>query len=231
MTDIQYSTAVGEKFYKDGSIRYYPGITTVCHIRPEQHPQYQMLVDIHSRAQQLPFAHKRGFLPPSSLHMTVFDMLCEERRGAENWTGFDESRQEHIVRLVWLFKDKLKELSQYKKFVMVYNYLECIADDGLTLRVVPKDEEYNKLIRGFRDEFADVMKIKHPKHDEYSFHISMNYPIQIINEEEAQQFKEFGLEMDQLYKEQFGELVLDNIDYCVFHNMYHFEPVDNIKLI
>ena len=86
MPDIQYAPAVGNKFYEDGTVRQFPGNTIICFADP----QSQAFQEAEWAQQQLlreSYADKFAILPPSSFHMTVLDLICDQVRETEKWSS------------------------------------------------------------------------------------------------------------------------------------------------
>ncbi|MCX7668926.1 MAG: DUF1868 domain-containing protein, partial [Anaerolineae bacterium] len=82
----EYTFHVGEKFHPDGRPRSYPGSTVISFIDPAS-PIYHAGIQLQTELQALPFGHKFALLPPSSFHMTVFSLICDQQRVQELWTS------------------------------------------------------------------------------------------------------------------------------------------------
>ena len=77
---------VGVKFHADGSARSFPGSSIVSMVPPDSR-LYRELCWIRERCREEPFAKKLAFLPPSSFHMTLVDLVCDQVRVPEHWSA------------------------------------------------------------------------------------------------------------------------------------------------
>ena len=72
------------KFSPDGAVLPWPGVTIVCHVDPDS-ATHRALVDIQNSLKAEAFAPAYTYLPPSSFHMTLFDLSNEARRDTGSW--------------------------------------------------------------------------------------------------------------------------------------------------
>ncbi|NGP46777.1 DUF1868 domain-containing protein, partial [Bacillaceae bacterium SIJ1] len=86
---IQFTDAVGstKKFNEEGRLKWFPGNTIVCNLY-EDTKVIEKIKEIQAAYQKLSCAHKFSMMPMSSIHMTVFELLCHFNRTPEKWSEF-----------------------------------------------------------------------------------------------------------------------------------------------
>ena len=84
-----YTGVVGEgqKFNEDGTFRFFTGNTIICDLSRNQEVMNEIRY-IQERCKALPCASKFVFMPPESIHMTVFELLCFFKREKSLWSSY-----------------------------------------------------------------------------------------------------------------------------------------------
>lgn len=212
---VEYTSAVGTKFHEDGSLRYFPGNTIVSHTEGIE-PLHSELIWVQEQYKQLPFASKLSFLPPSSFHMTFFELLCDQVRKPEFWSSklplgapLEETDR--------FFEELLKDFPFPDQIQMFVNDLHLT-----TLRLQPVTLEHEAMLRAKRDELAELTGIRQPNHDRYGFHITLCYNIIKLTEEEKAQFEEFRTRLLPEVQRRIGTFTLGRPEYVVFADMGEF---------
>ena len=129
----RYSNTVGRKFLEDGTAKEFPGNTVICHI-PQDSPQFQYLLKMREILLSQPWAWKFSFLPPSSLHMTVFGGVCNSNRELSYWPK-TLSLVDPLEKVDNLFIDKWSKIARPQSFAM--NALEVTIFRTISIQLEP----------------------------------------------------------------------------------------------
>ncbi len=221
MTEIQYAPAVGNKFYKDGSVRQFPGNTIICFADPDGQA-YKDAEWVQNEILKEPYGHKFAMLPPSSFHMTVFELLCDEVREKSHWS-FKLSLDASLIETDKFFIDAFKDVSTPDNFQMVCTGM-AVGRTGLMLALEPKDDAVNKHIRGYRNMLAATMGILQPNHETYGFHLSLAYRIIQTTAEEEAQLEALAERVNVRLNETFGLFDTGKPMLTFFDDMFAFVP-------
>lgn len=223
MSDIHYAPAVGEKFYEDGRVRQFPGNTIICFAYPETRA-YQEAEWVQQQLKQQPYGDKFALLPPSSFHMTVFELLCDQVRTPEKWSSalaldmpLEDTDQ--------YFIDTVAKVTPPTNCRMVFDDFH-VSYSGLMLGLLPADDKASTALRQYRDDLADATGVRSPDHDSYGFHLSLGYGIIKLNELEAQQIQQFAKHVNQRLNRTFGVFDIGQPMLTFFDDMFAFVPVD-----
>jgi hypothetical protein len=215
----QYTGFVGQKFNEDGSVRGFPGNTVISKISPDM-PIYAGLVETQRRLKALDSAGKYAFLPPSSLHMTVIEGVCDQVRTPEKWSSklaLDMPLPD-VNRFV---SDCYARLSPPESLSM--RIARTYFGRLLLVILEPADALTAKSLADFRDQFARESGIRFPNHDDYTFHISLAY---LLINMRADEESVFQAEQDEVLSDlssRFPVLELRKPDLTSFENMFRFD--------
>lgn len=228
MSEIQYASSVGKKFYKDGSVRQFPGNTVICFADPEEQP-YQLAEWAQQEILKQPYGHKFAMLPPSSFHMTVFELLCHDIRTASHWSSH-LALDAPLAETDEFFIDAFAKVPVPDNFQMHFSELN-VGTGGLSFYLDPIDEAMNLKVRGYRDALSEVTGIRAPNHDSYAFHISLAYRIIKLTDEEEAQLKQFADKLSLQIAETFGIFDTGKPTLTFFDDMFAFLPVNQKHLL
>lgn len=206
------------KFDEEGNMRWFPGNTIVCNLY--DNPEVMDAIRrVQSEYRKLPFARKYSLTPEGSIHMTVFELLCHFNRRSEYWSRFLDLDEE-LEKMDVFFHEKLSSIPFPDGVIQ----MKAIKIGGTNLLVNPVDEATNKLIRGFRDQLAEVTGVRFPNHDTYQFHISFGYRIHELTEDEQKTVDELNRKLNEEVIAKMGPIPIKKIDYTVFEDMSEFVP-------
>lgn len=223
MSDIQYAPAVGNKFYEDGTVRQFPGNTIICFADP-QGQAYQEAEWVHHQLQQAPYAEKFALLPPSSFHMTVFELICDFVRETSNWSS-QLSLDASLAETDQFFIEKIANVTLPSNFRMTFERLN-LGETGLSLRLQPADDETAQALSQYRDNLAEATGLRFPDHDTYGFHLSLAYRILMLTDDEAQQLEHLAERINQRLNQTFGIFDTGQPSLTFFDDMFAFVPLD-----
>lgn len=217
------------KFNEDGTVRHFPGNTFICHLKKNsKHADFSMWAQ--DRLRELPFSGKLSFLPLDSMHMTVFEGVCDQVRTQEKWTSkldlnvdLDETRQ--------LFLKEVANMNEFAGFSMKFEAMYHHKRAGISIGLVESDEISIQTIKQCREKLSDLTGIRMGDFDSYRFHISLCYEIIELNDKEMDiLYKKFD-EINKELSSSFGNLVHKQMDYCQFDDMFNFTPIKSFLLI
>ncbi len=221
MNEPRYTSTVGQKFNKDGSVRTFPGNTVISKITPDM-PVYKGLVEIQDRLEALDSAGRYGFLPPSSFHMTVIEGVCDQVRDSAKWSSMLplDMPLEDVTRFVL---EHYRKLSPPRSLRMRINRASFAR--LLLIILEPADDATAQALRKFRDQFANETGIRFKNHDTYTFHISLAYRLIEMTEEQERPFQELQDEAGPALRASYPVIEMNPPVLTTFENMFRFDDI------
>lgn len=211
--------SVGTKFESDGGARFFPGNSIVSNLA-QQSTQHELLCRMQDDAKRESFGESLTFLPPSSFHMTLFDLVCDQIRQPEHWSskiGLDAPLSEVDAQLArWL-----EPLSFPQRLSMK---VDCVGrlEIGLHVLLEPIDNEVERELRNFREGISRTTGIRHPDHETYPFHITLAYMLRYLTVTQQRDLQRFVSRWDATLAESFGVLDLEPAQLVFFDDMLAF---------
>ena len=177
---IHYGTAIGEKFYKDGSVRRFAGNTVVADILPGC-AAYDVMTHLRSMIAEYGLSDYFILLPEDSYHMTILGGLNDQKRPvwwpeALPMDASMEAADDHVAAAM----EKVGIPGPQK---MKFDYAGC-TKNCMTIQVRTLSDEQEHLLRKFRDDASAEMGVFRPNHEKHKFHISLAY-VRVIPEGDA----------------------------------------------
>ncbi|EXJ80697.1 hypothetical protein A1O3_06981 [Capronia epimyces CBS 606.96] len=221
-----YPLGVPFKFSPDGLVQRYPGNTTLCHI-PLDSPLISGLRTIYNRlGSHATLSRLLRLLPPESWHMTVLDCVCEIQCEPEMWPTGMKQRPIHewtsefskSLRHVGNELDKAGLAPPYR--MRIRGFDAGVIGIGLEVEGVSVEEE--KRMRRLRDKLADAIGFRAPRHETYTFHISIAYLLRHIDDEDRNELDRVLAEILPKVKMDFD---LGAVEFCTFENMCAYPRV------
>lgn len=217
---MEYGSTIGKKFYEDGSVRRYPGNTVVADILPGC-KAYDVMSLLRQWVIDEGLDEYLILLPENSYHMTLFRGLNDQVRSDTNWPSVLPKDapmtvvDDHVTAAV--AKAGLPGPVRMK-FDRVYLSKNCMI-----IHLQPADQEQNRILRQFRDRGAENVGVFFPKHDEYTFHISLAY-VRIVPEGEAAEKMEQLVQRINAYIATQPEFYTAQPYMAYYDDMYYFSP-------
>jgi hypothetical protein len=218
---------VGRKFYPDGRVHPFPGATIVCHV-DQQGPNaayFNALLDVFREAPRYAFARKVAFVPPSSYHMTVFDLVTDEARTADRWPdglALDATLQECNAFLAERLRAfHLETEPQFRMRLSVYVPAE--RERTLAIRLQPVDAAEEARIRRLRDRLSNALGIRAPNHDTYGFHTTLGYYLRWLSAAELAECRGAMEAWQAQVAAASPQILLAPLEFCTFRDMFAFE--------
>jgi hypothetical protein len=212
---------VGRKFYADGTARRFPGNTIICFVDPES-PLGQAASAFQAALHAQPWGAKFALLPPSSFHMTVMDLLCDQVRVAERWSphlpldaplpATDAFFLERVPAVPLPTLRTMRVDSIYTGF-------------GLMLMLEPTDAATEAALRGYRDAIASATGVRHPDHNSYGFHMSLGYRLYALDAAETASLTALCAAWAPQLRDAGATLALPPPVLCSFADMTAFVPL------
>jgi hypothetical protein len=215
-----YSKHVGEKFDQDGNARLFPGNTVLCHVTPKSETM-KLLLRFHSAILQQDWHKNYAMLPPSSFHMTVFDLVCDQVRKPEAWTS-RLALDAPFTAVDAMTLENWQSAPAPPTIHVQLDYLDI--GDYITLRLKPKDVHSNNLLREYRNSLSELFGIRHSNHESYFFHLTYAYGIKSLDEVEKEAIQVFVGEWMPVLQKGLSSIELEPPALCFFADMTHFAP-------
>lgn len=215
----QFMPVVGQKFHEDGSLRYFPGSTIICDLTYDDAVLTE-LIWAQDQFKKLPFAHKFGFLPPSSFHMTVFDLICDQVRDEKHWSSIIpldmpiEASDEVLRQVVSKAHPPANFTMQF-----VASFMRTVI--GLELR--PANDDTATQLRRYREEVSQLTGIRFPNFDTYKFHISLAYYLVRLTPAEEEALKQVQAEVDARLSKTLQTINTGTPKFTLFNDMGAFK--------
>lgn len=217
----EYTFHVGEKFNADGTPRSYPGSTVICFTPPDS-PIYRIGAALQDELRARPYGHKFGFLPPSSFHMTVFSLICDQRRDPAEWSAalpIDAP----LVETDRHFIETVTPIAPPPNFRMIMNF---INGWGYSLVLSPADETTFFALRTYRNQLSRATGVRYPDHDTYVFHMTLAYVLIALTPDEALDYLAWRTARGDALRNQIGVFETGAPVLTFFEDMFAFVPVD-----
>lgn len=165
--------AVPPKFLPDGSAANWPGNTIICHI-DRRSPAFMALLDIHVALMRSGLHAYIAPLPPASYHMTVFEGVAYPARHKYFPADLPPETSEEACNAAMLEKLRRFDLRTALPIRMRPAPLAQQTNPASIL-LEPADAPENRKLRRLRDRLADTLQLRAPRHDDYRFHITLDY--------------------------------------------------------
>jgi len=180
-TKRPFTHHVGIKFHEDGTVMPFAGNTIICFVAPDSALLGELLW-MRETLQAMRCADHIGFLPPSSYHMTTFELLTDYWRQPQRWTPA-LPLDAPIPMTDVFFQTVVPRVPAPDAFLMRFTGVE--SGTPATMRLEPADAATRRALRGYRDALAEATGIRFPNHDTYGFHITLGYKLVEFDETAA----------------------------------------------
>ncbi|KAK0940844.1 hypothetical protein LTR48_002563 [Friedmanniomyces endolithicus] len=214
----QYPRWIGHKFNPDGQIMPYPGNTVLSPLDPAS-ALHRSLQGLLNDLQQQDFASLYTFLSPSSWHMTTYEGISDQIRLRNSWPADLPANSSlkachaYVATRLADFKHGLGADIQ-----MEVAGFESLAE-GIALKLVPANSGGERALRDLRDRLSQRLGMRHPGHDNYSFHMGLAYLLRHLSEGEEANIAKFLRGWHAKLPQSF-ELAVP--EYCVYDDMLSF---------
>lgn len=214
--------AVGDKFEPTGAVRHWPGNTFICHIPAG--PAHQALTAAQARLRAGPLAEAFAFLPPSSLHMTVFEGANNVRRHDDSWPGALSPEMD------------LSDVTAHFRMATGPLLLPPTATTrpasifgGFSVMVNGATEIDERKLRDMRSALSVATTIRRADFADYRFHVTMAYPLRWLRDDEAHAVVSLSDAVFADLATAMPTVPLDEVEFCTFEDMHAFYPVTRLR--
>lgn len=154
----------------------YYGNTIVSYLNDERWSIFKEAVKVQEILKQSSFAECLAFLPPASFYMTVLTLCREVDRGTKYWPPKVPS-DANFMEVDRYLMGKVKEIRRPE------NVMVEVEDCEVTKIILKpyRQEDENKL-RDYRNKVADMVGIKHYWHDDFKYHLTLDYQVKELND-------------------------------------------------
>lgn len=198
---IYNNNIIGKKVSREGKIIKYRGNTIACMLS-ENNNVLILAEKVQKEYIKAKFACDFVFLPISSMHMTVFELLCDMVRVKYFWSdnlGLDMEMSLIDSYMKGVFMKVRKPNAIKMKIVKVD------VNDVLVIKLSPLNNVVNNELKQYRDNMSKVTGIKFPNHSTYEYHITLAYRYREIDDivrRELYSFNDFVFEKYGLFDKE-----------------------------
>jgi len=208
----------GTRYRARGGFLPEPGNTIVCHVAKTSQTQ-ALLVEARERYLAMPEADQFVFTPITSLHMTLFQGVLDNRRQPQLWPH-DIPLGTPIEEMHGLLAGRLKGLSGPGPF-----RVGVVAARPSGLLVDGCTAQDRKVMRAWRDLLSERLGYRHADHDTYPFHITFAYVIERLDDEALPRWQAMLSEVANDLQRRQPVLQFDPPAFCQFDDMNHFHEL------
>lgn len=206
------------KFKENGDFNEFAGNTIVANLF-NNISVMNVVKYLQSEYRKLPFINKFTLTPEGSIHMTVFELLCDKNRVDKYWsknislTLPIEDVGHHFAKILCDFPLTNEKIT-----------METTGMGNTNILVRPHNIETLVRLTELRTKLSEITGVKFPNHDTYQFHISIGYLRESLTDEETIFFEEFKSKMSSYLIDHLPTIEINRIDYTVFDDMTKFIP-------
>lgn len=205
------------KFDEQGNVLPYYGNTIISFANQEEEDIYQTSCRVQEQMKKTGFADCLAFLPPSSFHITV-QSLCRVRdKGTPQWPSYIPADVK-FSEVDKILKKRIEDIPKPENIIMIFD--ECAVNK---LIVKPYDEHSKICLKQYRDQAAEKTGIHHPWHDEFRYHISLNYVVKMLNEKQIEECENFCRSMTEELRQNQKPFKLSKAEFVIFNDMLSYE--------
>lgn len=207
------------KFNPDGSVKYFPGNTVISFIHRGTEI-FSLFKQVRHMLQCSAAGECVSFLPDDSIHMTVFEGVCDQWRSPDSWTKL--LPMDATLSAVDTFFESA--FAKAKKLGSVSMKAAGLRQgSGYMISLMPLTQIDSDKLKEYRNQLSELFGLRFPNHDSYGFHISLCYMTRLPDESHKAAFDRFEREADAYIKEHGTEFVLEEPVLTYFRNMFGFE--------
>ena len=209
---------LGTRYRARGGFLPETGNTIVCHVGKNS-PTQAALIEARERYLAMPEADQFVFTPISSLHMTLFQGVLDNRRKPVFWPQ-DIPLDTPVEDMHEILAARLEGLPAGEPFEV-----SVIGARPSGLLVDGRTDKDRRVMRAWRDRLAHLLGYRHPDHDSYPFHITFAYVIERLSDGVLPRWQAMLNEVAADLQRRQPVLELMPPAFCVFDDMNHFHEM------
>jgi hypothetical protein len=214
--------AIPPKFLPDGGPAHWPGNTILCHI-DKKSAAFLALLDIHVALMRSGLQAHIAPLPPASYHMTIFEGISYPARHRYFPSDLPSDASEAACNAAFL--DKLRRFDLDTALPIRMCPLPLAQQTNLSsIRLEPADAAENRKLRALRDRLAGTLKFRTARHDDYRFHITLNYVYSPLDAASREQLASLHQRLLADFIARSPLIELGAPEFTCFDDMLEFRP-------
>jgi hypothetical protein len=162
---------------------------------------------------------KFAFLPPSSFHMTVMELLCDQVRVASNWSN-RLPLTASLAETDHFFLETVPPVPVPATLRLRFSHMR---KPGL-IALEPWDEETATSLTDYRDAIAQVTGVRFANHDSYGYHISLVYNLIELDAQDQLEVDATFQRINEHLEKSFGTFEPGAPELVFFDSMFEFVP-------
>ena len=213
------SAVVGRKFNGDGTVRGFRGNTVISFVAPES-PLGRCAGRARGVIEASGVAPGLTFLPPSSYHVTVIRLVCDEDREPTKWSSHLDLHCP-LQDVDAFMAGAMASIHPPAPIEMRYHAMS--AHDVVSIELKPASAASEASLTSYRDAVAEVTGVRHDDHDDYVFHLSLAYRVRPLNSTERVELAE-ALSTAHVQLVGVATFILPAPELTFFDDMFEFRP-------
>ena len=218
-TGLPRPDSIGQKFTPDGSVLPFSGNTFLCHVDPTS-AAHRALCAAQDKLRAGSPAGAFTYLPPASLHMTVFEGVCDAYRSSPDWVK-DLPLTLPVAEVTSQFSGRIKDVTLPDHFSITPVEMFC----GLGLNVAGASVTDAAALQTSRNALRQATGIHRADFGAYQFHITLAYLLRWLSPPEAEAMVARSNQVLDMLQHDAGAISLGPVEFCQFNDMHAFTPV------
>ena len=210
---------VGRKFNGDGTVRRFRGNTVISFVAPES-PLGRCAGRARGVIEASAAAPGLTLLPPSSYHVTVIRLICDEDREPTKWSSHLDL-QCPLQDVDAFMTGAMTSVDPPEPIEMQYHAMSAL--DVVAIELEPASPAAAASLNSYRDVVAEATGVRHDDHDDYVFHLSLAYRVRPLSSTESAELAEA---LSTAHSQLVGErpFILPAPVLTFFDDMFEFRP-------
>jgi hypothetical protein len=211
--------AIGQKFTSLGAVLPFAGNTFICPIPPAS-AAHRAFCDIQDMLRDGAPAGAYTYLPPSSLHMTVFEGVCDAYRAPGFWPAhLDTACPVETVTRDFAHRFAALDLPQR------FNIAPFEVFAGMSIFVQGSTTTDTAALRTTRTLLRRSTGLNQPAFAGYQFHVTLAYLTRWLSPDEAGVMQTLSDQALAHLLRDAPTITLGPVCLCSFDDMHAFTPV------
>lgn len=208
---------ISDKFDQQGNPQAYYGNTIICFLNTEEYPVFRAARDIQSEMMKTEFSKNVAFVPADSFHMTVLNLCREIDRGDSDWPD-GISREARFPEIDQILSTIVSSVPWPENI-----RVEPVRCNVANVELRCADDESREKIQAYRARVARETGIHHPWHDTFKFHITLNYLLRPLSDQQQKEAEAFCAKATKQLLRDVPAFCVPPAQFVIFNDMmsYH----------
>lgn len=211
---------VGTKFHADGRVRHFPGNTIITFVE-EDSPLGRCATTATALLRDRLNPRKFVYLPPTSWHITICQLVCDQVRSAHGWSSklpIDKA----LVDVHAFMRDAVSLVAPINTPLLMA-FRNMAAREVLSIELTPANTQTADVLARYRDDVVHHTGVRHADHDDYVFHLSLAYRVAGLNPAEVHTLRR-TLQLATQALATAGPFEVEPPELTFFDDMFEFRP-------